>query len=196
MFKNEPIENIQNVKVVVDLGANIGLFAIYNNSYHKNAKLICIEPEAQNYKLLKKNIKMNNIKAITLQKAITDKQSNKLIKIYKSKSSTGYSINSNYSDEEEFFEAIGITLEKVCVENNIRSIDILKCDIEGAEKNIFINILGEFKNKIKYIILEYHSEEIRKIVIRSLKSDFNLTSHRKFGLNDIGLLTFRNKTKA
>jgi hypothetical protein len=49
------------------------------------------------------------------------------------------------------------------------------------------------KKNIKYIILEYHSEEIKHIVTKSLKSDFNLISHKKVGINDIGLLTFRNK---
>ena len=66
----KPIENMEDVRVVVDLGANIGLFAIYCNSYHRNAKLICLEPEPKNFELLERNIKINDINAIVLKKAI------------------------------------------------------------------------------------------------------------------------------
>ena len=47
---------IYPVRYIIDAGANIGLFSILYKNKFKNAEIIAIEPEKNNFKMLKKNI--------------------------------------------------------------------------------------------------------------------------------------------
>ena len=50
-------------------------------------------------------------------------------------------------------------LKTYCLENNIKNIDFIWMDVQGAELNI-INGMDDFKNKIHYIYTEYSDEEL------------------------------------
>jgi FkbM family methyltransferase len=48
---------------IIDGGANIGLFSILAAASFPHAKLICYEPDADNFELLSRNLNVNNIDA-------------------------------------------------------------------------------------------------------------------------------------
>ena len=55
--------------MIIDAGANIGMFTKFANPIFPNAKFICIEPEPSNFQELKNNV--SQIKNISLlQKAL------------------------------------------------------------------------------------------------------------------------------
>ena len=49
--------------------------------------------------------------------------------------------------------------ETYCLENNIKKIDFVWMDVQGAELNV-IKGMGDFKDKITYIYTEYSDEEL------------------------------------
>ena len=51
--------NIETKDIIIDVGAHIGLFALYASQFCKNGKIICYEPIKENYELLLENIKQN-----------------------------------------------------------------------------------------------------------------------------------------
>lgn len=48
--------NFNNPKFVLDCGANIGLFAIHIKNEFPEAKIICVEPDPENFDALRKNL--------------------------------------------------------------------------------------------------------------------------------------------
>jgi len=52
---------IKDESVVIDVGANIGVFSIYAVSESKNSKVYSYEPMKTSYDLLLKNIELNNL---------------------------------------------------------------------------------------------------------------------------------------
>lgn len=48
---------------VVDCGANIGLFAVHAALLFPNSKIVCYEPDQNNFKMLKRNLLLNGIEA-------------------------------------------------------------------------------------------------------------------------------------
>lgn len=48
---------------IVDCGANIGFFAVHAGLVFPNAKMVCYEPEPNNFEMLKKNLMLNGIQA-------------------------------------------------------------------------------------------------------------------------------------
>src|SRR6185369_374749 len=66
------IERKENIRVVLDAGANIGCATLYFSTYFPNARIVSVEPETSNYDLFIKNIGINGInsKVESLNKAI------------------------------------------------------------------------------------------------------------------------------
>ena len=78
----------------------------------------------------------------------------------------------------EIFE--GISIEKFMIDYSIREIDILKLDVEGAEKNIFSSNTN-WISKVQLLIIELHDEVVpgcsREFF--SAISEYDFEEHRK-----------------
>ena len=56
--------DINDNDIVIDVGAHIGLFALFASQFCKLGKIFCFEPIKENYELLVENVKSNKIKNI------------------------------------------------------------------------------------------------------------------------------------
>ena len=161
---------IKDAKVIVDAGACIGMFSRIISEMNKNALFISIEPEINNYNLLKENTKCidNNIC--------------KLAGLWNK--TCGLSVESSIGGEWGYFvressekidvNAIGIN--DILNEYNLEKIDILKCDIEGAEVEVFNESAKAWLDKVKMCIIEFHDRKIpgssKKIIDMMLQNGF------------------------
>lgn len=57
------------------------------------------------------------------------------------------------------FYVKGVTFDKYCQENNIKKIDFVWCDIQGAEKDLILGGIDSFKN-VNYFYTEYSTVEL------------------------------------
>lgn len=162
---------IEKDDVVVDIGAHIGDFSIFANI--QNASYVyAIEPDPDTYKLLIKNINLNNIKnIISLNKAVTDKVQN--IKFYKANNDGGNSIYKRSKNQKPTIVE-STTIDQIMKKYDLDKIDFLKIDCEGSEGLIFKTISNQTLKKINKISMEYHnnfsvlnSNEIKNILIKS-----------------------------
>ena len=149
-------ENVYEVKdthfnrggVVVDIGANIGTFAIYAGQYAN--KVYAIEPEPHNLEALKNNIALNSMEenVIPLPYGISDYKGTAVIH----DSGGGSSIK----DDGAFGAEIEVmSLNDLFALYNIDSVDVLKIDVEGSELEIILGASRENLNKCKYITMEF-----------------------------------------
>ena len=61
VFIRKNYGDIRNETVIVDIGANIGVFSIYAATQAKNATVYAFEPVPANYELLAENIRTNGL---------------------------------------------------------------------------------------------------------------------------------------
>ncbi len=138
-------------KIIVDIGANIGIETIRFNKLFPNSKFISVEPEMSNFTLLEKNLTdYKNAKSIN--KAIWNKKTILSIKNHSQKNSQTFFV-------EEKRESDQVEIESLSVKDlmnifQISIIDILKIDIEGAESIIFDETCDEWVSSVKVIIVE------------------------------------------
>lgn len=161
--------------VIVDLGAHIGSFSIPLAKKLKNkCKIFAFEPEAENYKLFKKNIRRN--------RALSIKAFNVAISDYNGKGSlsnmTGntdsYYLNSNKTQK---INCIVKRLPDALKKYQIDKIDLLKMDIEGSEYAVFNDSKSKkfIDTKIRQIYVEFHTREghsfseLKKITKKNFK---------------------------
>ena len=135
--------------VVLDVGANIGMFSLFIKDYAK--KIYAVEPSRRCFEALKENTKTwDNIEIFNVG------FSNNKGKHYLY--GTGDETPQNMMQVGENKELIDVTtIEDFIKENKIDHIDVMKIDVEGAEYVIFPD--DSFKNiasKIDFIIGESH----------------------------------------
>jgi len=149
-------------KFIIDAGANIGMASVYFAKKYPDAKIIAIEPEGENYKMLKRNT--GNYKNIsTINAALWDMSGevNLFGDTGDSTSTLGYVAENDRStltsiyDYQKIQLTKAITVEEIILQFNIDSIDIFKIDIEGSEKEVFESC-ENWINKTNSIIIELH----------------------------------------
>jgi FkbM family methyltransferase len=144
-------------KIIVDAGANIGLASIYFANKYPGAKIIAIEPEQSNFELLKDNIApYPNI--IPIQAALWHKNE-EINLIDPGLGKWGFMTEMKDSSEnlpgDICHTVAAITLDKIMKDYNLEKIDILKIDIEGAEREVFSDT-SSWIEKVDSIIIELH----------------------------------------
>ncbi|TKK70855.1 FkbM family methyltransferase [Ilyomonas limi] len=159
---------------IIDAGANIGLSALYFANRFPGAVIVAVEVEKENFEMLSRNTKnYPNIKPINA--GLWPKPA--VLEVVDSGSgSTGFMVKETSADNPNSFKAISIT--DIIRMYQISIIDIVKIDIEGAEKELFSDNI-EWIAKSKIIILELHDrkKEGCSLSFFTAFSQFNFECH-------------------
>lgn len=140
--------------IIVDIGANIGCFSLYAWSKNKKAKIFAVEPENNNFRILKHNVHINNadLNISCLNFALAGESG--LQKLYLDKETN--SGKNSFFGHGRFMEVEALSLEHLFMHAQIEHCDLLKVDIEGGEYDVMYKSSDEIFNKISHIILEWH----------------------------------------
>ncbi|QXJ34897.1 FkbM family methyltransferase [Saccharolobus shibatae] len=143
--------------IVLDVGANIGAFTL--KVAPKVKHVIAVEPEPNNFEILKRNVNKNNLSNVTLLNyAVSDKAE---IVYF---NTTGGS--AKVSDRGIPINAK--PLDDILHELGESEVTIMKMDIEGYEGKV----LSAFKNyeSLRQIIMEVHSRDLWNYVNKWLSA--------------------------
>jgi FkbM family methyltransferase len=123
-------------QVIVDAGANIGLASIFYANKYPSARIIAIEPEASNYQMLVKNTAAySRVQAVN---AALWSENCKLDIFDPAQGHTAFQMRGETSSSDPQGALVaGITLDNLMFDFGISHIDLLKVDIEGAERQVF-----------------------------------------------------------
>jgi len=144
-------------EVIIDAGANIGLTAIYFANKYPNAKIIAIEPDSGNFEMLKQNVAFyENVTPI--QGALWHKNE-QISLVDPGLGEWGFMTEDNETAKNisatsrHLVEAY--TVDKIMEMFDLDRVDILKIDIEGAEKEVFSDT-SAWIHRVDAIIAELH----------------------------------------
>lgn len=148
--------NIKKNDVVVDIGANIGAFSILAARKASDGRVFAYEPNKKNYSLLLKNKSLNNLhNLLVFNLAVAGEKGH--VDLFISKlNDCAHSIYS--ADSKKSVKVKSIGLRDIFAMNNLKRINYLKIDAEGAEYDILLNTPAEIIRKVDKIVLEYHDQ--------------------------------------
>ena len=177
------VDFVKNPKVIIDGGANIGLFSIKMKNKFPDATIVCIEPDHENFHLLQKNLSL--YKNIFFENCGIWSSDTRL-KVF-DKFNLG---KWGMMVEEDLVNGNvdAISLNSLLKKYNIQSVDILKLDIETSEKQVFLENYEEWLPKVKMIIIEFHDrieEGCAKPFFVAINKHFNQYSYSTQGENTI-----------
>ena len=144
--------------VIVDLGANIGLAAVFFGLKYPTAQILCVEPEASNFAVMLDNTAALGDRVRKQHAAVWTKDG--FINLH-TENEEGAPLGAwgvQVSDRKTASSGttrcykIGTLLDQA----GFDSADILKVDVEGAELEIFSQGAAEWLPRVKLIVVETH----------------------------------------
>lgn len=182
-----------DASVVIDLGANIGMYTLAITDANPACKVISFEPNPKAFELLSKNIQSNHRSSVVLvNKGIAKTPGSFEMKVLNEGSAYGGKylgeIKKEYRTwiQEKRFRNItveSLTLPDILKTYNLSTVDILKMDVEGMEFEILEGGTDAL-SKIKRIVIEWHDFESKSKIIELLtQMNFDLVydDEREYG---------------
>jgi FkbM family methyltransferase len=150
-------------EVIVDIGANVGTFAMAAAAVFPEAPIVCVEPSPIAYASLQANVERNNLRRIATVRAACGRESG-VAMLYSralhlrsaSAFSTLYTSDNFGSVFLPVAEVPVIRLDELFRAHRIEACGLLKLDCEGAEYDILLNASEPLLSKIRQIAVEYH----------------------------------------
>jgi len=172
VFIKKDYGDIEENSTIIDIGANIGVYSIFA-ARNKNTKVYAFEPMIDNFRLLRKNIKLNKLdgKILPFNLAVGAKKEKRVLflggspfhSLYPAEDSP---FNARYDNKltvkQDYIEISCLSLKDIFQDNKIDYCNMLKLDCEGAEFEILYNLPKEYFKRIEKIRVEYHDHKIDK----------------------------------
>lgn len=152
--------------VIVDIGANIGVFTVWAGIKAPKGRIFAYEPELNTFNQLNKNVRLNDLNNVVAYRLGVAGKPGSLTLFVDPRNQEQASLYESLPGKEQVIECI--TLDDILRINQLDRIDILKVDTEGAEYEILSAASAEVLSKIKCIVLEYHDYLDKKFDYRNL----------------------------
>ena len=164
---------------ILDLGANIGLTSVFFCNIFPEVTILAVEPDKKNAEVLKKNIENNRLQhAIKLVEGAVWNKDTFLQTKLGFRDSEGWSIQVEEVDSARG-ALKGYTIESLMKLVQFEEVDLLKIDIEGAEKKLFENKESiAFLEKVKVLCIEIHEEMCPEQQVTQWLSKFEFSFFR------------------
>lgn len=148
----DPVLANKDNLVILDIGANIGLFSLY--AQDSASKIIALEPTPATLSVLNKlvgHIDNISVSAVALNNADGE------ISFYINDNPT---INSSVNQVGQEVRVQARTIATVLKENNLEWVDFVKCDIEGSEiQAITAETIDAVKDQVGSWFIECHQTD-------------------------------------
>jgi FkbM family methyltransferase len=171
--------------IVMDIGANIGIYTILLSHIYPKAKIIAIEASPTIFEMLRSNCKLNNLvfpgsNVLLINKAISDKDDittefyekhsmSTMLKEFLTNLSSTILTNKDQLNKKLVRT---VTIDNLVETIGVNEISLLKIDVEGAE---VLALKGAIKTlthkKIKNMVIEYHSLENYNYIVKLLEQE-------------------------
>lgn len=168
---------------VVDVGANVGLAALFFLEKFPVTRLICVEPEPANFRLLQRNLRGTPAVALQAALAATDGT----VKI----DSSPAAYNAKVSAETGTIEVVAIAMPTLLQLQQLAWVDLLKIDIEDYEQQVFAGP-ADWLGQVGVLLIEIHSPASHAVVQRAVRAQGFSWEQAAGRQAEVGLFVARN----
>jgi FkbM family methyltransferase len=165
------------VQYMMDAGANIGCATVLFKTWFPEARIIAIEPESSNHALAAQNVALNGLTGVHLEQGglwIKDEQLC-VRSDFRDGSHSAFTVSS--AKDGQPGAVAGFTVASLLRKHRFPRLDVLKIDIEGAEKYLFSDDahLQSFLPLVHCVAVEVHEECITEAEVTNKLEQFGFT---------------------
>jgi FkbM family methyltransferase len=158
---------LKDINFVLDLGANVGYSSVWFANVFPDARIVAVEPDASNAALARANLCPYGERVRVVEAAIWDRP-------------TGLVLDRTYRDGREWSVTVreagageapdtrALDIASLLAEEGMPTIDLLKMDIEGAERVLFRHRSDEWLRRTRNYVVELHDKECESLCNKAL----------------------------
>ena len=162
------IELSHEKKIILDIGAHIGLCSIPVSLYCNVERIFAFEPNDINRGILKEHINANSISNIEVISNLVGKNNGELVELYSPEEVSGIpsiaNLQSLRKDSKKYRTSshLQVSIDEFCKSRNIHP-DIIKIDVEGAEFGVLEGAINTIKECRPFIIISLHPKHLKSL---------------------------------
>lgn len=166
----ECVGNEKEVFFIVDCGANIGCTAFYFLHRYPQAHLIAIEPDEGNFAVCQQNLRPFENRVTLVKAGLWSSAAPLRVDRggYRDGREWSFQIRPVRDDEKPDF--LGVTIEQLLQARGHPPVDILKVDIETAEREVFREGCQSWLSNTRNIAIELHNAECASVFYRAMEN--------------------------
>jgi FkbM family methyltransferase len=177
-------------EVVVDCGANIGVFSLYAASCAPRSRIFAVEPFPSTFQELRDNIALNRLDRRVNCLAVALSETDGSVNMYAATHVPSQAREVIRPSLPDTISVPAMSLSSLLKTINVPVIDLLKMDIEGSEHAVFLNTRPSVLTCVKRISIEYHRTAPKQPLFEFLnQAGFVLQRDRVLG-RDYGVAEF------
>ncbi|KOP26803.1 hypothetical protein AMR41_09050 [Hapalosiphon sp. MRB220] len=169
------LNDLQEPKLIIDAGANVGFSSVYFLNKYPNAHVIAVEPDDENFKLCEKNLSFYSERVSLIKSGIWSHQTGLIVCNDKNNESA---IQVKECQSGEKADIYAIDIDNLLNNSAFTSVDLLKMDIEGSEAVVFSDKDAKWLTKVRNIVIELHGKECEQQFFEALSTyDYDLSKY-------------------
>ncbi|KAI6754818.1 hypothetical protein HG530_012570 [Fusarium avenaceum] len=186
------IAKVSEKPLIIDAGANIGLYTLFAKKNYPDAQVLAFEPAAETVNILKQNVALHELSGVEIYDcALGSKNETKILTFYPNTPSNTTLFNDEKKDwldliadkiSPEVAERMGHGARQTPVSvkrlsdflrgrKNLARIDMLKIDVEGGELDVINGLDDEHLLLVQNIVMEvWNSNGQLEIIEKALQA--------------------------
>lgn len=164
----EPMRGLESIKTIVDCGANAGFSSAWFLSAYPGSRVIAVEPDHWNAMLCRQNLAPYGDRAQVIEAAVWNHSGSITLLPGNDHDVREWARMVREKDETRPNEVL---VEAITIQDLIAraggQVDLLKIDIEWAERQVFAEP-AEWLRNVRHLAIELHDEECRRIFFSSV----------------------------
>jgi FkbM family methyltransferase len=153
-----PGYEINQADVVIDVGGNIGSFALLAATQARAGKVVVLEPVAENFELLQRNIRANGLDNVIAEPCALMAEPGPVVMHLSAAGTGSHSAIAELAGPSAATQTVEAwSLQDLFQRHGIERCQFLKLDCEGAEFEIVRTLAPPLAARIDKIVAEYHT---------------------------------------
>lgn len=153
------LADLDNVNTIVDAGANVGYSSAYFLSRFPESRVIAVEPDAENFKALQRNLAPYGERVQLYQRGLWSRSAGLVIESETYRDGREWTRQVRVCDAGESPDIEAVTVAELMRRLGAERLSLLKMDIEGAEAVVFADpSCQEWLPMVDAIAIELHED--------------------------------------
>jgi FkbM family methyltransferase len=170
------LSDLSSLRLILDLGANVGYTSAYFLSAFPDATVVAVEPDPKNFGQCSGNLAPYGGRAKVVKGAVWSTSAK--LAISGATMGAGWEwarrVQPVTGDEKEL-AVEGWDIPSLMQLAGAKTIDLLKCDIEGSELELFGDNSSSWLPNVRNICIELHGADCERVFFEALKGfDYDL----------------------
>jgi FkbM family methyltransferase len=165
------LDSINSAQLIVDCGANVGYSSAYMLTRYPSAKVIAIEPDADNFSMLEQNLTPYAGRYMGICSAVWSHRTGLVLSQEQLGAGNECARTVRPVRDGEVPAIMALDIGTVLEQSGFDRISILKVDIEGAERVVFASNYKAWLGRVDNIVIELHDAECIRVFETAIASE-------------------------